>query len=167
MLWEMPMQGEIVQVSVSPGGVPKLAIDEGRVGELGIAGDRQRDLRHHGGPDRALCLWSIERIEALQAEGHPIYPGAAGENVTIRGVDWDCVIPGVRLRLGTKVIVEITGYASPCDNNAQWFTGGNFTRMSQKLFPGWSRAYARVLAGGTIRPSDPVVLEVNEEVPAR
>ena len=37
----------------------------------------------HGGPERALCLFSLERILELQAEGHPIFPGAAGENITI------------------------------------------------------------------------------------
>jgi MOSC domain-containing protein YiiM len=160
---ERCMRPHIVQINVSPGGVPKLPIDVATVGELGIEGDGHRDTRHHGGPERALCLWSVERIEALQAEGHPIFPGAAGENVTTRGIDWDVVVPGARLGLGDGVIAEITGYASPCENNAPWFKGGEFKRMSQKLHPGWSRAYARVLRGGTLRRGDPIeVLEATE-----
>lgn len=151
------MRGTIVQLNVSPGGVPKLPIDVATVGELGLEGDVQRDTKNHGGPDRALCLWSLERIEALQAEGHPIFPGAAGENVTVRGIDWDGVVPGVRLRLG-EVMCEVTGYATPCDNNAAWFKDGEFVRMGQKLHPGWSRVYARVLEGGTLRPGDDVEL---------
>ena len=151
------MSGTIVQLSISPGGVPKLPIEAATVGEMGIQGDKQRDAKHHGGPERALCLWSIERIEALQAEGHPIFAGAAGENVTVRGIDWDRVVPGVRLRLG-EVLCEVSRYTTPCDNNARWFTNGEFVRMGQKLHPGWSRVYARVLQGGTLRPGDEVEL---------
>lgn len=151
------MRGQVVQLSISPGGVPKKPIDVATVGEFGIEGDGHQDRRNHGGPERALCLWSIERIEALQAEGHPIFPGAAGENVTTRGIDWGRVVPGVRLRIG-EVLCEITGYAAPCDNNADWFTDGKFVRMSQKLHPGWSRTYARVVEPGVIRPGEPVEL---------
>jgi MOSC domain-containing protein YiiM len=161
------MRGEIVQLNSSPGGVPKLPVDVAHVGELGFEGDGHRDKKHHGGPDRALCLWAIERIEGLQAEGHPIFPGAAGENVTIRGIDWDSVVPGVQLRLGAEVVAEITGYATPCNNNAAWFVDGQFTRMGQKRHPGWSRTYARIVHGGTLRPGDPVeLLEVSESTAA-
>lgn len=152
------MPGEIVQINTSPGGVPKLPIALAMVGELGIEGDGHRDAKHHGGPDRALCLWSMERIEALQVEGHPIFPGAAGENVTVRGIDWAEVVPGARFRLGEHVVAEVTGYATPCANNTAWFIDGKFTRMSQKLHPGWSRAYARVIHTGSIRPGDRVEL---------
>src|SRR5688500_7063387 len=68
--------GRIVSLHVSAGGVPKLAIPEARVTPAGIDGDRQRNLKHHGGPDRALCLYSLDLIEALQEEGHPVEPGA-------------------------------------------------------------------------------------------
>ncbi len=54
--------GRVVQINVSDGGVPKRPIERGRVGPLGLAGDGHRDRRHHGGPDRALCLLSLEVI---------------------------------------------------------------------------------------------------------
>src|SRR5262245_15786695 len=100
--------GSIVQVNISPGGVPKLPILEARVDQNGLAGDDHEDKVHHGGPDRAVCLFAIERIEALAAEGHPIGPGSTGENVTTRGIDWDQVVPGARLRLGDQLVIEIT-----------------------------------------------------------
>ncbi|MBW3625504.1 MAG: MOSC domain-containing protein, partial [Armatimonadetes bacterium] len=62
----------IAGLQISPGGVPKRPIESGRVTALGIAGDQQRDRRFHGGPTRALCLYSLERIEQLRDEGHPI-----------------------------------------------------------------------------------------------
>lgn len=144
----------IHQINVSPGGVPKLPIDKALVTELGIEGDGHR-FSGHGGPDKALCLWSLELIERLQADGHPIFPGAAGENVTITGLDWSSLGPGSRLRLGA-VNVEITGYAVPCGNQRPWFSDGKILRLSQEARPGEARLYAKVLVIGTMQPGDPV-----------
>ncbi len=154
----MSESGRIVQISVSPGGVPKRPVESADVTAGGVAGDAQRDLEHHGGPDRALCLFPMELIRTLQAEGHPIAPGQIGENLTVEGLDWDTVAPGVRLLLGEDVLVEVTRYTSPCGNIRAAFTGGNYARVSQKRHPGASRVYARVLRTGAIRRGDPVRL---------
>ena len=154
----MSDSGRIVQISVSPGGVPKRPVESADVTAGGVAGDAQRDLEHHGGPDRALCLFPMELIRTLQAEGHPITPGQIGENLTVEGLDWDTVAPGVRLLLGEDVLVEVTRYTSPCGNIRAAFTGGNYARVSQKRHPGASRVYARVLRTGAIRRGDPVRL---------
>ena len=138
--------------------MPKRAIAEARVGRFGLDGDAHRDGEHHGGPDRAVCLFALEQIEALQREGHPVVPGALGENVTVEGIDWSLVEPGAQLRLGPEVVLEITKYTSPCLNIRTAFRGGDFARVSQKKNPGWSRVYARVLADGVIRPGDAVAL---------
>lgn len=152
------MSASIVQVSVSNGGVPKLPVSSARVTVSGVEGDRQRDTRNHGGPDRAVCLFAAEVIEALQAEGHPIQAGAAGENVTVRGLDWAAMAPGVRLRLGDDVLLELTSYVIPCKNIATFFRGGDFSRLNQQLHPSWARVYARVLEEGVIRPGDAVLM---------
>lgn len=151
-------QAHVFQLNASTGGVPKRALPAADVNWLGIVGDGHNDTRHHGGPERALCLYSLELILALQAEGHPIFPGAAGENVTIAGLDWARVVPGARLRLGSAVEIEITGYATPCQNIRAYFAGAEFTRIGEKLHPGWARAYARVLSGGKLQVGDPVIL---------
>jgi MOSC domain-containing protein YiiM len=148
----------IVQVNISSGGIPKRPVQKAWVGELGLSGDDHDDKRLHGGPERAVCLFALERIEAMAAEGDPIGAGSAGENITTRGLEWAKVVPGAQLRLGADVVVEITGYAPPCKKNQAWFKGGDFNRINQKLFPGWSRVYAKVLATGTVRPGDRVEL---------
>ena len=144
------MEGRIFQLNRSGGGVPKLAVREAMLTPSGLEGDRQRDLRFHGGPERALCLYTLERILELQAEGHPIFPGSIGENVTVVGLDWGVVEPGARLALGDEVLVEISGYAGPCNNIRASFSGGDFKRISQKLRPGHSRLYARVIRTGRL-----------------
>ncbi len=144
------MQARIFQLNCSPGGVPKLAVREAMVTELGLVGDDHKFHDIHGGPERALCLFSLERILELQAEGHPIFPGAAGENVTVSGLDWERLEPGVRLALGDEVLIEITKYTSPCNSMAESFSDGNYARLSQKANPGYSRVYARVLQTGRL-----------------
>ena len=151
------------QISVSDGGVPKLPVPEARITIEGVVGDRQRNRDVHGGVDRAVCLFSLEVIEALQAEGHAIKPGASGENLTIAGLDWPRLKPGDRLRIGEHVRLEIMSYTSPCKSNAHWFVGGEFSRISQKLHPGSSWLYARVLTEGHVRPGDAVIVEPEAE----
>jgi MOSC domain-containing protein YiiM len=149
--------GVVHSINVSDGGTPKLPRPWARVRKGGMEGDRQRDPRIHGGPDRAVSLYSLERIEALRAEGHPIAPGTIGENLTLAGLDWTRLAPGVRLQLG-DVTLEITSAAGPCRNIAGAFRDGAFVRVSEKLHPGWSRFYSRVLAEGVVRTGDAVVL---------
>jgi MOSC domain-containing protein YiiM len=145
----------VYQISVSTGGVPKWPVPEARMTTLGVVGDRQRHPDIHGGPERAVCLFSFEVIEALQAEGHPIAPGSTGENVT----DWFSLKPGDRIGFG-PVRLELVGYTAPCVHNDRWFLNGDFSRISQKKYPGWSRLYARVLTEGLIRTGDPVIREL-------
>ena len=152
------LSARIHQLNISPGGVPKVPVPEATVTELGLVGDDHRFPEFHGGPDRALCLFSLELIAELQAEGHPIFPGSTGENVTVSGLDWEQLIPGVRLKLGDEVEIEITEYTTPCKIIGASFVNGDFTRISQKVHPGQSRVYARVLRTGRLAAGQMVSL---------
>lgn len=152
----------LYQISVSDGGVPKLAIPEAMVTVDGLVGDRQRNRKHHGGRDRAVCLFSFEVIAALRAEGHHIVPGASGENLTLAGLDWAAVHPGDVLTVGPTVRLEVMSYTDPCRWNAQWFVAEDFMRIAQDRHPGWSRLYARVLVEGRLRTGDPVRMDGRE-----
>jgi MOSC domain-containing protein YiiM len=148
-------EGRLVSINVSDGGVPKLPRQACLISKRGVEGDRQRDLEYHGGPLRAVCLFSQDLIQALQGEGHPIVPGAIGENLTLAGVEWSAMIPGARVEVG-DVALELTSYADPCRNIAGSFRDRRMGRVSQKAHPGWSRLYARVAREGTVRIGDSV-----------
>jgi MOSC domain-containing protein YiiM len=154
-----PLIGTIAAINVSAGGVPKRRVSGAQVSRFGLEGDAQDDKKHHGGPDRAVCLFSLERIRSLQTEGHPIDVGTAGENVTLEGIDWELVVPGAQVRLGDQVVLEIASFTDPCKTIRASFVDGKFVRIAQKLHPGWSRVYARVLSGGEIHFGDPVEVE--------
>ncbi len=158
--------GRVVQLNVSGGGVPKTPVPAGRIDDDGLSGDRQGERRIHGRPYQALSLWSAEVIEALRAEGHGVYPGAAGENVTLAGIDWPTIRPGVRVQVG-EALVEVSGYATPCAKNTRWFVDGAIDRIDQRRHPGWSRAYAWVLRSGAVAPGDAALVEPPEPDGAR
>lgn len=153
ILWVM---AHLHQINVSRGGVPKLPVETAKVGVDGMTGDIQADKKHHGGPRQTLCLYSLEVIEGLKSEGHPIEPGFAGENLTLSGVDWDSLDGGDRFRVGDDLVIEITDPATPCSKNSGWFLDGNFRRMSDQAFPGSSRWYAVVVSPGEVSVGDPV-----------
>jgi MOSC domain-containing protein YiiM len=141
--------GTVVQVSISKGGVPKRSVDRCRLDFLGLEGDRHNPRAGHGGRERALCLLAVEIIEKLQQEGHEVYPGAIGENLTVRGIDWSRVAPGDQLRIG-DALIEITRFTAPCKNIAGAFKDRDFTRVLHEKNPGEARVYAKVLEPGEI-----------------
>ena len=148
--------GKVVSINLSNGGVPKKAVTVARVSVSGLVGDAHNDPKGHGGPERAVCIYSIERIRELQMEGHPIQVGSAGENLTVEGIQWSLVVPGTRFRVGDGVELEVASYTNPCKTIKASFIEEKFVRISEKVYPGWSRVYARVLSEGQIRAGDPV-----------
>lgn len=145
------------QINMSEGGVPKRAVDQAVIDINGIVGDDQADKVHHGGIERALCLYSLEVIQALQDEGHPISPGSTGENLTITGLDWTRIRPDIRLRVG-QTVIQVKSFTTPCSTIAGSFSDGISARIHNGAHPGWSRVYARVIIGGAIRAGDEVGL---------
>jgi MOSC domain-containing protein YiiM/GNAT superfamily N-acetyltransferase len=148
----------VLQVNVSPGGLPKLPVDQAWVGRLGLDGDGHNARTVHGGPHRAVCLYAIEAIERLQAEGHPVGAGGVGENLTTTGIEWSTLPVGTRVRVGDQLLLELADTASPCATQRPNFSDGRFSRISIELHPTDARMYARVLEEGLIRPNDPIEL---------
>jgi len=134
------------------GGVPKLALGEARVGAKGIEGDKPR------GPRRAVVIYSLERIEGLREEGHPVAaPGSLGENILVEGLEWDSLAVGDRLRVG-DALIELTSATAPCHVIADQFQDEDSGRIDHGLNPGWSRWCAAVLEEAVVAPGDAVSL---------
>src|SRR3989442_15253116 len=123
------------QINVSDGGVPKLPVPEARITVQGVAGDCQRSVQYHGGGDRAVCLYSLEVIGTLRAEGHAGAPGPCGENLTLAGLERARLKPGARLRIGTAARLAAMSYTAPRKPTARRCVDGDFRRTSQKKHP--------------------------------
>jgi len=153
-----PRDGRVVSVNVNHGGVPKLPVAEQWVGSLGLADDRHIEPEpSHGGAYQAVCLYSMEAIERLVAEGHNAFPGAFGENLTLEGIEMASLAEGeLRPNADGGVVIEMTWNAAPFTKQAQWFSDGRFARISHKTHPNEARWYARVVNEGPVRPGDAV-----------
>ena len=158
------MTGTVLQVNVSPGGIPKHPIPFGELTAAGIAGDAWR-YPFHGGPRQAVLLITIEGIEELVAQGFPLSPGALGENLTTRGLDRLALRFGQRLQVGGATI-ELTRMRQPCATLNVYGTGiqaAMYDARVQKGDPesprwGLSGFYASVITPGTVRPGDTATL---------
>jgi MOSC domain-containing protein YiiM len=149
---------KIVSININKnGGVPKYPIENAFIGKYKVKGDKQNDTKHHGGIDRAVCLFSMEIISDLKKEGHSIFPGSTGENLTIEGMDWKSLTIGDRLEFG-EVEIQLTSPTAPCKTIAKSFKNGEFVRISEKKHPGWSRWYAKVLKEGVVNLNDDVLV---------
>ncbi len=143
------MRGTLVQLNVSPGGMPKLAVPWAVVTRAGVAGDRQRNLKVHGGPDRAVCLYSVELYDALREEGIDLQWGSIGENFTAHGLDLNNLSISAQLRVG-QTVIEITKVRVPCRNLHQWDP-----RLMQ-IIRGRSGWMAKVIQEGIAKEGDDI-----------
>jgi len=159
------MTGTIVQVSISSaGGVPKHAIEEGILATNGIVGDAWR-YPFHGGPKRAILLITSEGIDALAAQGFPVYNGALGENLTTRGLDRESLRIGQRFQAG-RAIIQLTQVRLPCDTLSVYGKGIQAATYDARAQAGdtespvWGMSgfYASVVQPGVLRPGDAIAL---------
>ena len=107
------MDGRIVQVNTSFGGLPKRAISGGFITPLGIEGDGHAHPAIHGGARKAILLIASEVVDELSSRGYPLFYGAMGENLTSRGLPIRDLRIGDQIRAG-GALLEITQPRGPC-----------------------------------------------------
>lgn len=143
------MPAILAQINVSQGGMPKLPVMQAQVMVDGIVGDRQRTPKVHGGPNRAICLYSEELYQWLREQGVAVVNGQIGENFTTRGLELATLKTGDRLRIGGCVI-EITKVRVPCNQLKEWDVD------LPEIIIGRSGWMAKVIDEGIVRPDDSI-----------
>jgi MOSC domain-containing protein YiiM len=152
------MTGRVASVNVSPGGVPKRPVPRAWIGRLGLDTDAHNEPEPvHGGPDQAVCIYTLESIARVAADGHEAFVGAFGENLTLEGVELGELREGDRLRIGGDGLeIQLTDRSEPCQTIAHWFTERRIARIGSRQHPEDTRWYARVLTEGWVAPDDRV-----------
>ena len=153
--------GRILQINISPGGIPKRPIAEGEATPEGIRGDSWAHPQIHGGPQKAVLLITMEGIRELIAQGYPVYPGALGENLTIEGLDRREMRIGQRYLAG-EVLLELTRIRVPCATldiygpEIKQAIYDAQVKAGDPSSPRWglSGFHARVLHAGVLHPRD-------------
>lgn len=152
------MSGSILQINISPGGIPKRALSEALLSPNGIEGDAWLNLKYHGGPNQALLLIGQETLNELMALGYPVFAGALGENLTTLGLDYSQMRPGQRWQLGSQCLVELTKLREPC-RTLDVYNRQDLGRIQPLLkMEGRGGWYARVLEGGLLFPGNGIRL---------
>ena len=157
------MQGTILQVNTSRGGLPKRAIAGGLITPLGIEGDLHAHPSIHGGPRKAILIIASEIVDELTARGYPLFYGALGENLTTRGIRMRDLRVGDQIRAG-GALLEITQPRGPC--TALDFYGESLkseiydarVKALDYTSPHWgmSGMYTRVLTPGPVESGDTI-----------
>ena len=158
------MNGKLIQLNVSQGGIPKLPIREAYVSVERVAGDAWRG-HTHGGKDAAVCLFSTELIEELKKLGYELFPGAVGENFTTEGLDYHKINIGDVFQVGDEVQIKIAKNRIPCSNLDVYGKG-----MPERIYdaevksgnvetPKWGKSGFKcsVLKEGIVKPGDVII----------
>jgi MOSC domain-containing protein YiiM len=142
-----PVEGPVAVTAPGPKGT----------GEVGIAGDRAHDVKHHGGTDQAVYAYAREDLDMWAAElDRPLDNGGFGENLTTSGLDVNGALIGERWRIGPDVVLEVSCPRTPCVTlQGRLGVEGFIDRFTRAARPG---AYLRVIEPGDIRAGDTVTV---------
>ena len=125
-----------------------------RVGRLNVEGDRQADLRVHGGPDQAVYAYDLSGYEHWRRELSRDLPfGQFGENLTVSGLPETEVSIGDVYRVG-GALLQVTRPRVPCAKLAMRMERPDFGKAF--LASGRTGFYLRVLEEGEIGAGDPI-----------
>lgn len=137
-------------------GIYKMPVDGAvQLHTNGFVGDGQADLKHHGGPDKAVCAYPIEHYSYWEKQlGKKLEYSAFGENITTAGLLETDVCIGDVYEIGTTVL-QVSQPRYPCFKISQ--KHGPADLPAQVLDTRYSGFYLRVLREGKISTGDAIV----------
>ncbi len=128
-----------------------------RLGQANLVGDGQADLKHHGGPDKAVNVYPVEHYGywsgQLGIDG--LVHGGFGENFTIEGLLESDVCIGDKFEVG-EALVQVSQPRQPCWKLARrWRVKDLAVQVQDSGRTGW---YLRVLREGVVEAGNHFVL---------
>lgn len=156
----IPLAGQLVDTGI----YKKSVLTPTHVGKLGLAGDHIADLKHHGGPDQAVYLYSLEDYEWWQKQLDREIPiGTFGENLTLNSFATEAknIKPGDRYLVGDDLIMEVTSARVPCAKLGIVMADSKFVKQFvQAQRPG---IYVRVIQEGSLQQGDTIHYQATAE----
>ncbi|MEN6374419.1 MAG: MOSC domain-containing protein [Smithella sp.] len=144
--------GKVLAVNISQKkGVKKNNIGCGLFLEnLGLENDA-----HAESGIRQVSLLAKESIEKIRAKGLNVNYGDFAENITTEGIDLPSLTIGTRLKVGDKVLLEVSQIGKVCTNRCSiFYTVGDCVMPREGIF-------AIVLTGGKINIDDRIEKIIN------
>jgi MOSC domain-containing protein YiiM len=142
------MKGKIIAVCISETkGVRKTPCPSGMfLEDYGMANDAHAEC----GINRQVSLLSVGSIEKMKNMGLSVGPGDFAENLTVEGIELYTLLPGTKLAVGGKVILEISQIGKACHTGC-----AIFKEVGKCIMPK-EGVFARVVKGGEISTGDEV-----------
>jgi MOSC domain-containing protein YiiM len=154
----LPKDIQIQDTSVSTGIFKRPVAGMVRVRTLNLDGDRQADLKVHGGPDKAVYVYPSEHYGFWRRElgqNLPLEWGAFGENLTVEGLSEDAISIGDHIGIGTAAF-QVTQPRLPCFKLAAKFQREDI--IKRFLDSRRTGFYVKVLEEGSLQAGDAIVL---------
>jgi len=143
-------------------GKQPVATDSLYLDQRNLEGDRQADLKVHGGPDKAVYAYPVEHIRSWAAElGEDLGPASFGENLTVAGWLESDVCIGDVWAWG-EALLQVSQPRQPCFKLATYRRRNDLPKRF--VAKGWTGWYFRVLRPGRVPTAGP--MEVIERDPA-
>ena len=122
----------------------------------GFEGDGVGDLKHHGGSDKAVCVYSIDHYPYWERVlGITMPPAAFGENLSVTGMREEDVCIGDIFRIGTTE-VQVSQPRQPCTTLAARYGREDFVKLV--VDSGRTGLYFKVITEGSLQAGDEVTL---------
>lgn len=107
-----------------------------------------KDDAHAGSETRQVSLLARESIEKIRAKGLDVQYGDFAENLTTEGIDLPTLPIGTRLKVGGKVLLEVTQIGKVCHDRCNiFYTVGDCVMPREGIF-------AKVIVGGEVQADD-------------
>lgn len=137
-------------------GICKETVEEAFLSKEGFHGDGVADLRFHGGPDRAVCVYPYEHYTQWKEEfGEILPPSAFGENLTVSNMLEAEVHIGDIYRIGDAVI-QVTQSRIPCSTITK---RTNLPLLLKRMVEtGYTGYLCRVLEEGIVKQDSEITL---------
>jgi MOSC domain-containing protein YiiM len=127
------------------------------LGKSGFDGDGVGDLKHHGGPDKAICVYSTDHYPYWEdVLGAALPPAPFGENFSVSGLGEDDVCIGDVFTAGTA-LVQVSQPRQPCKTLAARYGRADMIKLVTES--GRTGFYLRVLREGTVEKGAPFILQ--------
>ena len=129
-----------------------------QLGKLGFENDGVGDLKHHGGLDKAVCVYSGDHYAYWEnLLGITLPEAAFGENLTVSGLHEDEVCIGDIYEAGSALL-QVSQPRQPCRTLAARYGRDDMIKLVRDS--GFSGFYFRVLKAGSVMKGD--FLELNK-----
>ncbi len=122
----------------------------------GFEGDGVGDLKHHGGSDKAVCVYSFDHYPYWEDTlGIKLPVAAFGENLTVSNLDEDDICIGDILQLGTALL-QVSQPRQPCRTLAARYGRDDLIKLVVDSY--YTGFYFRVLEEGIVEKGEELIL---------